>query len=115
MGSCFSRPSGNHPLGETYLFKPYFFIPNEYRPQAYVVQEGNVYRVLPVKNPRTDRDYLVNTEKSYDLMMNKFSYRGLDDSTVYYSNDYAIQVLNHRSNLNSLAEALIDKGEQRSK
>jgi len=44
-------------------------------------------------------------------MMNKFSYRGLDDSTVYYSNDYAIQVLNHRSNLNSLAEALIDKGE----
>ncbi len=79
--------------------------------KPYVVQEGNAYRVLPVKNPRADRDYLVNTEKSYDLMMNKFSYRGLDDSTVYYSNDYAIQVLNHRSNLNSLAEALIDKGE----
>ena len=79
--------------------------------KPYAVQEGNVYRILPVKNPRADRDYLVNTEKGYDLMIDKFNYRGLDDSTIYYTNDYAIQVLNHRSNLNSLAEALIDKGE----
>jgi len=79
--------------------------------KPYAVQEGNVYRILPVKNPRTDRDYLVNTEKGYELMIDQFKYRGLDDSTIYYTNDYAIQVLNHRSNLNSLAEALIDKGE----
>jgi hypothetical protein len=79
--------------------------------KPYAVQEGNVYRILPVKNPRTDRDYLVNTEKSYDLMVNKFRYRGLNDPGIYYTNDYAIQVMNHRSNLNSLAEALIDKGE----
>ncbi|HLZ15571.1 MAG TPA: hypothetical protein VKQ08_00935, partial [Cyclobacteriaceae bacterium] len=61
--------------------------------------------------PRTDRDYLVNTGKGYDLMIDKFSYRGLNDAAIYYTNDYAIQVLNHRSNLNSLAEALMDKGE----
>jgi hypothetical protein len=79
--------------------------------RPYSVQEGNVYRILPVKNSRGDRDYLVNTEKSYDLVISKFKYRGLDDSSVYYTNDYAIQVLNHRSNLNSLAQALIDKGE----
>ena len=79
--------------------------------KPYAVQEGNVYRILPVKNPRRDRDYLVDTEKTYDLMMNKFSYRGLNDEGVYYNNDYRIQVLQHRSNLNSLAEALIDKGE----
>lgn len=79
--------------------------------KPYAVQEGNVYRILPLRNARADRDYLVNTEKSYELMMNKFKYRGLDDSTVYYTNDYAIQVLNHRSNLNSLAEALVDQGD----
>ena len=79
--------------------------------RPFAVQQGNVYRILPVRNSRTDRDYLVDTEKGFDLMINKFRYRGLDDSTVYYTNDYAIQVLNHRSNLNSLAEALIDKGE----
>ena len=44
-------------------------------------------------------------------MLNKFKYRGLDDPSVYYTNDYQMQVLNHRSNLNSLAEALIDNGE----
>jgi len=79
--------------------------------KPYAVQEGNVYRILPVKNPRADRDYLVNTEKGYDVMINKFNYRGLNDSTIYYTNDYLIQVLNHRSNLNALAEALVDKGE----
>ena len=50
--------------------------------KPYAVQEGNVYRILPVKNPRRDRDYLVDTEKTYDLMMNKFSYRGLNDEGV---------------------------------
>jgi hypothetical protein len=78
--------------------------------KPYIVLEGNAYRILPVRNPRADRDYLVNTEKTYDVMINKFRYRGLDDPTVYYTNDYRIQVLNHRSNLNSLAQALIDEG-----
>ncbi len=76
----------------------------------YLVQEGNVFRVLPVLNPRADRAYLVDTEKTYDLMLNKFAYRGLDDSAVYYTDDYKIPVLIHRSNLNSLAQSLIDKG-----
>jgi hypothetical protein len=78
--------------------------------KPYTVQEGNVYRILPVMNPRADRDFLVNTEQTYDLMVNQFRYRGLDDPTIYYTNDYRIQVINHRSNLNSLAEALIDEG-----
>ena len=77
----------------------------------YAVQEGNIYRILPVKNPRTDRDYLVDTEKTYERMIHQFKYRGLDDPSVYYTNDYTMQVMNHRSSLNSLAEALVDKGE----
>jgi MFS family permease len=77
----------------------------------YLVQEGNVYRVLPVKNPNNDGSYLVDTERSYDLILNKFRYRRLDDPAVYYNDDYKIQVMTHRSNLNALAQALIDKGD----
>lgn len=77
----------------------------------YAVQEGNAYRILPVRNPRKDRDYLVNTEKSMDIMMNKFRYRGLDDLSIYYTDDYRGFVVNHRSSLNSLAQALIDENQ----
>ncbi len=77
----------------------------------YAVQEGNAYRILPVRNPRTDREYLVDTEKTYDNMINKFKYRGLDDESIYFSEDYRGFVLNHRSALNSLAEALIDENQ----
>ncbi len=77
----------------------------------YAVQEGNAYRILPVKNNRKDRDNLVNTESSYEKMINQFGYRGLDNSALYYNEDYKGFVQNHRSSLNALAEALVDRGE----
>ncbi|MFM9840524.1 MAG: DUF2723 domain-containing protein [Cyclobacteriaceae bacterium] len=76
----------------------------------YAVQEGNLYRILPVRNPRKDREYLVDTERSLDVMINKFRYRELDNEKVYYSEDYRGSVANQRSSLNSLAQALIDEG-----
>jgi len=76
----------------------------------YVVQEGNAYRILPVFNPDRQTE-LVNTEVSYENMMNKFQFRNLDDSTVYYSPDYRNFVQNHRSSFNSLAAALITRGD----
>jgi hypothetical protein len=78
----------------------------------YVVQEGNAYRILPVYNAnRFEQQELVNTETSYKNMMEKFQFRNLDRSDVYYSPDYRNFVLNHRSSFNSLAEALIAKGD----
>jgi hypothetical protein len=77
--------------------------------KPYAVQVGNVYEILPLKNPRKDRDFLVDTDRTFELMIHQFRYRGLDDSEVYYTDDYKMQVMQHRSNLNSLAEALIDK------
>lgn len=77
----------------------------------YAVQVGNVYRILPVRNPRKDREYLVDTEKSMDVMMNKFKYRGLDNPKVYYNEDYAGFVLNHRSSFNTVVQAFLDKGD----
>ncbi len=77
----------------------------------YAVQEGNAYRILPVRNPRKDRERLVNTEVSYDNIINKFKYSGLDDEKLYFNEDYRGFVLNHRSSLNDLAQALIDEGQ----
>ncbi len=76
----------------------------------YAVQVGNAYRILPVRNPRKDREYLVDTEKSFEIMTKKFKYRGLDNPNVYYNDDYKGFVLNHRSSINSVAQALIDEG-----
>ena len=77
----------------------------------YTVQEGNAYRVLPVKNNRKDRENLVNIESSYEKMINQFGYRGLDNPDLYYNEDYKGFVQNHRSSLNALTEALLDEGD----
>jgi hypothetical protein len=76
----------------------------------YAIQEGNAYRLIPVRNPNPEKDF-VNTEVTFDNMINKFGYRGLDDPSIYYNEDYRGFVLNHRSALNSLAEALVDEYE----
>lgn len=75
----------------------------------YVVQEGNAYRLLPVKNPNP-RSEFVNTEIMYDNVMNEFRYRGLNDPKVYNSIDHRNFALNHRSTFNSLSNALIREG-----
>ncbi len=77
----------------------------------YVVVEGNTYRILPVfnSNPRTK---LVNTKVAYDNMLKKFQFRGLDDSTAYFTQDYRNFVLNHRGAFNELADALLEEGDK---
>jgi hypothetical protein len=79
--------------------------------RPYLVSEGNAYRILPIFNsdPRTK---LVNTEVAYNNMMKKFQFRGLQDSTVYYSVDYRNFVMNHRGSFNELADALLEKGDK---
>ncbi len=77
----------------------------------YVVQEGNTYRLLPMENPNINElGEMVNTEVMYDNLMNNFYFRELDNTSVYYNEDYRQFVLNHRSSFNTLAEALIREG-----
>lgn len=76
----------------------------------YAIQEGNTSRILPIRNPNPRKEF-VNADLSYDNLINKCSYRGLNDPTVYYSEDYRNFVLNHRSSFNTVAQALIDKGD----
>lgn len=77
----------------------------------YAVQEGNAFRILPVRNPNPREDF-VNTEVMYENVMNKFQFRNLDDPNVYYTQDYRNFAQNHRSSMNTLATALLDKGEK---
>ncbi|MEM9896570.1 MAG: DUF2723 domain-containing protein, partial [Bacteroidota bacterium] len=77
----------------------------------YVVQEGLAYRVLPVKAESQLTGYPVNTEVMYDNVMNNFTWTNLDDSTIYYTQDYLGFVYNSRSTLNTLANNLIEEGD----
>jgi hypothetical protein len=72
----------------------------------YVLEEGLTQRLLPVRNPNGERDF-VNTDVMYDNVINKFQYRQLNNPNVYYNDDYRGFVLNHRSAINTLAGALI--------
>ena len=76
--------------------------------EPYVIQEGNAYRLLPIRRPKGVREF-VNTEIAYDNMINKFHYRNLDDPKVYYNEDYKGFVFNQRSSLNILAEQLVNE------
>ncbi|MFA0962355.1 protein O-mannosyl-transferase family [Roseivirga sp. BDSF3-8] len=81
-----------------------------YTLEDYLVQEGNAYRLLPVKNDRPNTD-MVDTERMYDNMMNKFAFRNLNDPGAYYNDDYMKSVANNRTSFNELAAALINEGD----
>ncbi|MFY0624824.1 MAG: DUF2723 domain-containing protein [Reichenbachiella sp.] len=76
--------------------------------KRFMVQEGNAFRLLPVRN--SENEMLVDSEKMYNNMMNNFHWRELDNPEVYYSEDYRNFVLNHRAGFNTLIEALLTEG-----
>jgi hypothetical protein len=79
--------------------------------RPYVVSEGNAYRILPIFNA-DPREKLVNTKVAYENIMKKFQFRGLQDSTAYFSVDYRNFVMNHRGAFNELADALLKEGDK---
>ncbi|BDD03135.1 glycosyltransferase family 117 protein [Aureibacter tunicatorum] len=74
--------------------------------KEYVIQEGAAYRLLPIKNPNPNREF-VDTDLMYENMMTKFKFRELDNPNVYYSQDYRQFAQNARSNFNTLARSLV--------
>ncbi|MEQ9298539.1 MAG: DUF2723 domain-containing protein [Cyclobacteriaceae bacterium] len=78
--------------------------------KPYVVQEGLTYRLLPIVNPDPD-NIPVDTEVMYTNMMEKFQWRGLNDSSIYYSDYYQAQLINPRIAFNRLAATLIEEGD----
>ena len=76
--------------------------------RPYAVLEGLTYRLMPIQGSNGNE---VNTEVMYDNLMNKFHWKGLQDSTVYFSEDYRNFALNHRASFSALSDALVSRGE----
>lgn len=75
----------------------------------FVVQEGDTFRLTPLKNPDEDKT-MVDTEKMYGRMMHQFAWRGMDDPEGYYHGYYLMYAQSQRMNFNTLAEALVAEG-----
>ena len=81
--------------------------------QNHVVQEGLLFRLLPVEDQRTAEEkelfgaFLVDTERSYANLLQHARFRGLDDPSIHYTEDYERFVFSHRSAFLALANALI--------
>ncbi|MFQ3577233.1 MAG: hypothetical protein SNJ77_12435, partial [Cytophagales bacterium] len=77
----------------------------------YMQMEGLAYRLLPVKNQAyTQGQGRVETSIMYDRMINNFYYRGLDDSTRYFDENYRRFPLNLRNSFYRLAVEFYNEG-----
>lgn len=77
--------------------------------EDYVVMEGLTYRLLPVRKPQGMRTELVNSELALANMKEKFAFRGMDDPSNYFDDEFRRFTSNHRSAINSVAIALLDE------
>ncbi len=78
---------------------------------AYVVQEGNVYRLHPVKN--NENDITADTGLMYSNLIEKADYSNLADSSIYFNyEDYQARMIAPlRQSFNTLAAACLLKGD----
>lgn len=76
----------------------------------YVVQEGFTYRLLPVESPVED-ELLVHTRAMYANMVEKYSWRNLNNPDVNYTTYYKNQLMNPRMGFNALAAQLLEEGQ----
>ncbi|WPP52821.1 glycosyltransferase family 117 protein [Catalinimonas niigatensis] len=98
--------------------RPIYFNPNSLQGtnldlSAHVVQEGMTFRLLPVENPDPS-DVLVNSETMYNNLMQKFSFRQLDNPDIYYSTEDHMNrgVAVYRQWFNELIDTLIREGKE---
>ncbi len=80
--------------------------------QSNFLLEGLAYRLAPIYSPRDEygQTGLVNTDKMYDNMMNKFRWGGIDNPDVYLDENNRRMVMNLRNNFARLAKQLALEG-----
>lgn len=58
--------------------------------QAYFERKGLVFQLVPIKTPGARRNMVkMNTEVTYDLLMNKYKYSGMNKKKDFYLDDKA--------------------------
>ncbi|MDR0661489.1 MAG: DUF2723 domain-containing protein [Prevotellaceae bacterium] len=83
-----------------YFFNTPSSFSSEFAP--YVQTSGLAKTITPYVSPTR-----VDTERSYDLFMNKFRFRGLNDSSIYVDESVLRQIVVYRTCFIQLVEALI--------
>ena len=78
---------------------------------AYVVQEGNLYRLLPINNEEGD-EVRVDTQLSYQNLVINADYRNLQHPSINFNyEDYQLRIINPvRLSLNNLAITFLNEG-----
>ena len=79
--------------------------------RPYVVQEGLAYRFLPIEPNYSVKDRWVNTSKSYENIMQRFSWRSLQNEEIYFSEDYKEFISVYRSMISTVSIALHKEGD----
>lgn len=79
--------------------------------KPFMQMEGLAYRLLPATIPGASEGW-VDVDNMYNKMINKFSYKGLQDSTIFYDENYYRFTSNHRSELHTLAGQLMREGDK---
>jgi len=79
--------------------------------------EGNVYRLMPYRYadaPKINTQVLgiINTEKSYDLYVNKFIWGGGERNDVYFDEPNRHEFLTYRFDASFIANQLIAEGKK---
>ena len=74
------------------------------------IQEGLVNRITPFRTKDTEGNF--DTEKTYDLMMNKFKYGGLDKPGIYLDETVSRMCATHRRLFGTLVTRLLMEGKK---
>lgn len=84
--------------------------------QDYFQLEGLAYRLVPIKAPKNQNPNLtgrVNTEKMYDVLMNRFRWGGMDgENPIYLDENNSRMITNLRLQFSNLASELISEGKE---
>jgi hypothetical protein len=83
----------------------------------YLHMEGNVYRLMPFRYadaPKINTQVLgiINTEKSYDLYVNKFIWGGAERNDVYFDEPNRHELLTYRFDASFIANQLTAEGKK---
>ncbi|MCK5823509.1 MAG: DUF2723 domain-containing protein [Bacteroidales bacterium] len=86
---------------------------NYLRLEDYFQLEGLAYRLVPIKTKSKNGQIgRIATDIMYNNMMNKFTFGGINDSTVYLDENNLRMTMNLKSNFARLANALIVEGKK---
>jgi len=77
--------------------------------QRNFLQEGLAYKITPLNNPGNEPT--VNTDKMYDLMVNKFHWGNIQDPKVYLDENNLRMCRTHRAMFTSLIRQLYKEGQ----